>query len=427
MEQTCSFHLPSYPNTTSTPTTPPPDYHSHPEGGEQCLGAATFPRARPTGTYVKKSKSMTIILTSQNPQASMPSYSRNGSVNGFILIENRTSVTEVQVELVGEMSVVIDRDRTTPLVQDHQTLWKYDSTSSDPESSSSSTPCPSAIPFACVFPPTFVSPAIVPVNTEPCSFPLPPSVNFRYPGEFVAAIEYHIKATVIYGRSPSLCFWNKMKTLTIPLSYLPRDRPLYAVSSGISFFSSLKIAPEEWHQTVSAIKPRLEGTVPPIDCSLFVPSLKVYGLSDIIPVHVNLTGPIQSLRELMPLQQHDKMNRQPSLIHIHIVRQVYVSLKNGRHAVRSSVIGEGKVHELPPHIDDTGWTNEVEEGIGTLHWESTIQCSSTVTLGSFRTDGISLKDFIILQVCPVKKSSHFPCHRVEVNIKLVTDAAGFDV
>jgi hypothetical protein len=96
------------------------------------------------------------------------------------------------------------------------------------------------------------------------------------------------------------------------------------------------------------------------------------------------------------------------------------------HSTRSSVIGEGKVHELPPHINNTG-SAQFGEGMGALQWEAEIQCSETVTIGSFRTDGISLKDFIVLRICPVKTNSHLPTHQMEVNIRLVTDSAEFDV
>ncbi|THU95034.1 hypothetical protein K435DRAFT_142131 [Dendrothele bispora CBS 962.96] len=411
--------LPSY-----TPSSPPPSYFPDPTNGEQRIYASGRIRSRPTGIYTKKSSGITVALTEQD--SSKPFYDRQGIVNGFILAEDRKAISEVQIELIGEMDLSVPEygAGNVTLFQNVHTLWKLSSESDQP--SSRSNICPNTIPFACIFPLTFVSNAKDPTSARNS---LPPSLDISFLGTLSASVKYLLKVRVIYERYPPFHLWNRVKTTSLSLNYYPRSRPPYPLNLGPDLFTDLKIAPEEWHQTISVVKSNREDVVSSVDCHLFVPSLRIYGLADTIPVHIGLTGCPRSLRHFLYSPDSDELRAKNlsnpgSLMSVQIIRQVCVKV-DGIKAVRSTVIGEGKVREVPPHIDEFVQLEYDEERV-TLHWEGEVRCFETTTLGGFSTSHLSLKDFIILRVNPVSTDSGFSSHQVEVSIKLVTDSAGID-
>jgi hypothetical protein len=90
----------------------PPDYHPHPISGERRIQASLLGRPRPTGTYRKQFGNVTLFLTEQPEDASVPSYS-NGSesqVNGVIAFDNpksREVVSEVYVMVCINLNLFI--------------------------------------------------------------------------------------------------------------------------------------------------------------------------------------------------------------------------------------------------------------------------------------------------------------------------------
>jgi len=91
------FDIPSYPSVTTCP----PVYCPYAASGEQSLLASPLGQPQPSGTYKKKSGRVTLILTGQDECAHLPSYGRQGTVNGIIGIENRQEITEVHVKVCG--------------------------------------------------------------------------------------------------------------------------------------------------------------------------------------------------------------------------------------------------------------------------------------------------------------------------------------
>jgi len=204
--------------------------------------------------------------------------------------------------------------------------------------------------------------------------------------------------------------------MNIALNYFPRTRPPYSITPSSDLFSDLKIAPEQWHQTVTAIKSRSENIVPSIDSHLFIPSSKVYALSDTIPFHVNLTGSLRSLREFLPQPGKDSFP-----IHVHILRQTCVEV-NGEKAWRNSIIGDGTVRGIPPPFSNI--TSASRDG--SLDWEGEIQISKSVHIGGFNAGNLAIKDFIVLTVKPTAPKSFLQFQQISVNIRLVTESADVD-
>ncbi|THV02995.1 hypothetical protein K435DRAFT_716152 [Dendrothele bispora CBS 962.96] len=399
-------------NTTTLPpysvASPPPSYSSDPACGEQSIQLSPRSRSRPTGTFTKKSGSVTVILMGQDENASTPTYGRQDIVSGFLSLESREAISEVRVKLVGQMVLIISEggSQTTQLFEQDHILWRYDP-SSDADAS-----CPSTIPFMCRFPSGFST-------KGHADTPLPPSLNMHYPGtsSMMITTRYTLKIKVVKARHPTMGFWTKVKRMAVSLDYLPRTRPPYSISPSSNWFSDLKIAPEQWHQTVAVIKSRSEDIVPSIDCNLFIPSSKVYSLSDSVPFHVNLTGPLRSLREFLPQPGKDSFP-----IHVHLLRQICVEV-NGAKAWRNSIIGDGAVRGIPPPFSNI--TSESRDG--SLDWEGEIKISKNVHICGFNAGDLAVKDFIVLSVSPTVPKSFIQFQQISVNIRLATESAGADV
>ncbi|KAF5314230.1 hypothetical protein D9758_018294 [Tetrapyrgos nigripes] len=414
---------PSY--LSAPPSLNLPDYHPYPLPGEECIQASPLGRPRRTGTYQKKSGSVTLILTEQPENTSSPSYGNQGQVNGVIVLEKRDVVSEVYVKLEGEMNLVIPDQgaHTMVLFEEEQLLWK---TSNQSNSTSTLEICPSQIPFSCRFPETFMSPM-----AQDQLLPLPPSLDVFYPGSLLTRIKYRLKIKVVQGRRRQssaqsvLGFLGRLglenfKILNVPIDYLPHTRPPYSVHHLIcgplsvpGFLSDLKRSPDEWVQSISSIKSSREDIAPCVDCHLFIPSIKIFSLADTIPFHIILTGPIRSLQEFVPsscLPSPSPSARRnssrsataqkcsESVIYIYILRQICAKINNGEssaegtgvRAVRNIIIGHGVVREVPPSIDDD--LGRGDEGM--LKWEgelSIITGSLTSNLGTFDAGGICLR------------------------------------
>ncbi|KAF5333013.1 hypothetical protein D9758_015189 [Tetrapyrgos nigripes] len=384
---------------------PPPSYSSNPACGEQSIQLSPRSRTRPTGTWTKKSGSVSLLLMGQDDKASSPSYGRQGSVNGMITLDGRDAVSEVTVKLEGQMYLIIAQGgtETTQMFELSQTLWSSDS------SVDITALCPSVIPFNFRFPSTFS------VEGRP-DIPLPPSIDLHYPGSsgMMVSTTYTLKVKV-KARSPTMGFWTKVKRMSVPLDYFPRTRPPYSISNS-DLFSDLKIAPEQWHQTVSVIKSRSRDDVPPIDCHLFIPSSKVYALSDTIPFHVNLTGALRSLREFLPSSSSSKDS---SPVTVTLLRQTSVEI-NGERGWKNSTIGKGTVRGIPPPFSHLTCASRE----GSLDWEGEIQVSKSVLVGGFNAGSLCIKDFIVLSVKPSSSRSYLQSLELAVNVRLVTESAG---
>ena len=152
----------------------------------------------------------------------------------------------------------------------------------------------------------------------------------------------------------------------------------------------------------------------------FVPSARIYGLSDTIPFHIQLNGPISSLRQFFPpdaLQRitstdstlsifsesirskdtiipqiHASKEPQPC-VRVMLTRQVLV-VRNGDKVWRNSIIGEGTVYPLPPPLIRDACLGTREES---LDWKGQIRCNEDAAVGTFVTSMVQV------QVC------HFIC------------------
>ena len=115
--------------------------------------------------------------------------------------------------------------------------------------------------------------------------PLPPTYQHQGYENPIIAIRssYHLQVSITRIRYQKLDLWPKCKLyvaicyrlhtmsqnplrIVIPFSYHPRTRSHRPIPSFPCFLSSVKTSPEEWYQTVTTLKTRLNSTDDPLAC-----------------------------------------------------------------------------------------------------------------------------------------------------------------
>ncbi|TFK40753.1 hypothetical protein BDQ12DRAFT_601824 [Crucibulum laeve] len=415
--------LPSY-----SPSVPAPLYSSEPACGELLLEHT--PRSRslrppPTSSFIKKMGSVTLVLNEQEENVDMPSYGRHAVISGTVCFGECHTTAEVIIQIEGKLDSTISEGGSTSfvLVKDTYTLWK---------DSNSLNACPSQLPFTIILPSTYQD------GGE--SRPLPPTYEANFPGVpalFVRS-SYRIHVTVRRIPNRKIGFWTKTKRVIVPFKYTPRTRSHRPIVPTPCFFSSVKTSPEEWYQAVATMKTRTSSQLSPINCHLFVPAARIYGLIDIIPFHVQLTGRVSSLKEFFSSHNLDRISSADShisatttkanksskpMVRLYLLRQVAVDVA-GEKGWRNSVIGEGTLYSVPPALS-TCYSLPMDCREENLDWEGELRVNSDITCGSFQASNVHVKDFIALSLKPPNPfTSPLLEMQLTVPIRFVTDSWG---
>jgi hypothetical protein len=99
-ENICCARLPVY-----TPSAPSPDYSSQPAGDEQTLQQTPRNnRCLPTGTFVRKTRKVTVTLFEQENDAKIPTYGQGGLVSGTIYLEDHELISDVVLKVRSMLS-----------------------------------------------------------------------------------------------------------------------------------------------------------------------------------------------------------------------------------------------------------------------------------------------------------------------------------
>ncbi|KAJ6611447.1 hypothetical protein B0H10DRAFT_368594 [Mycena sp. CBHHK59/15] len=413
--------LPQY-----SPSHPSPCYSLYPACDETRLDLTPHAGTRPlpTDVFTKAYGSATVVLLDQEPNAQVPTYGRQGSVRGtLILKEDTLNVSEIVVKLEGRLDITTTDAGAMSIkaFKDTHTLW--------PPNSESSSMCPTTIDFSCLFPAAF--------RHTGQEYPLPPSYIARFAG-FPALFAKITYSLIILIKVRRLGFMSKTKCIYVVLDYNPRMSPPRGISLTQSFLAEVKAMPEEWHQFLFNMKTRSSSTLAPIQGQMFIPSVRVFGLSDTIPLHVQLSGPVSSLRELIPppTQNHDAATTVNYFNSLHLKPAVRVYMNRmvsfeyrGKLVWRVSRIGEGRALPLPPVMDydcdfrDTNACGRCDSHVEDLDWRAEVKCNPDVTVGGFSVIGLVVKDFIVLELAPPNPISS-PLMTVQhaVPIRLVTES-----
>ncbi|RXW25356.1 hypothetical protein EST38_g505 [Candolleomyces aberdarensis] len=420
--------LPSY-----SPSVPAPQYSYEPACDEQRLQLTPSSSAghrTPTGTFIKKSGKTTVVLTDQEEGTDSPSYGRYGNINGTLLLDESETVTEVECKIEGKLDTTISEGggKSTPLIKQRHILWSKQSAA--PNGS-----CSSQLAFSFTLPGTFRD------GTE--DKPLPPSYHVFCHGtpSLFLKTSYSIRIAITRVVHQKLGLWTKTKHILIPFSYVPRSRAHRPILPRPCFFSSVKTSPEEWYQAETTIKRRDSSSQSPLNCHLFVPAGRVYGLKDTIPFHLQISGRISTLRELFSSTELSRvysaeshltsssslpsLNHTPPVIRVFLMRQVTVEIR-GQKSWRNIVAGEGALSSVPPLMSSCySPTSDACRESEHLDWEGDLRVNDEVDCAGFMVANAQVKDFIMLKITPSESSkSQFLDLQVSIPIRLVTDSWG---
>ncbi|KAJ7722924.1 hypothetical protein B0H16DRAFT_344673 [Mycena metata] len=386
------------------PYSPPPavpSYSPEPAHDEQTVEHTPRAHSHPTGNYIKQCGHDAVVLAEQDPHAKFPTYGRNATINGFVSLEDRETVSDVVLKIKGKMDVIaIGASLTTKLIDSSYTVWSSEN--------SRTSICPSALPFTVALPTKFR-------DFDGMSFPLPPS--YDVPGTTDSGVFfktcYTLSVTITRTRSRKFQFLTKHKTIHIPFTYSPRTRPWRPIQPFSDFMSDIKTSPAEFRQVLAQMKPRPKSLVQPIDLHLFLPIVEIFGLGDTIPFHVQLTGPVASLREFVP---NSDTALGKTTIAGSLVRQIVVEL-NGRKALRNIVIGDAKLCSRPP-----GAAADMREA--SLDWDGEVRSNANAMVGMFDAGCVRIQDFLVIELHPpnIQTTTEFTTLRHSHPIKLVTES-----
>jgi len=200
----------------------------------------------------------------------------------------------------------------------------------------------------------------------------------------------------------------KEKSLSIELEYRQRNRPSRPRIPESSLFSTIKMCLEEWLQLPVAVTARPNSRAADVHCDLFVPSVGVFGISETIPFHLQLSGSTQSLRALF-LSPGRKTN---SIIRVYLLRQIVFEAIGQK---TNTVLAEGSLRPLPPGIFGLHPSTPADA----LNWEGEIQLQDIVA-PSFDIGTLRVTYLIAVELSPPETS---PVNRAQYGyaIKVTTD------
>ncbi|KAJ7488363.1 hypothetical protein FB451DRAFT_1227118 [Mycena latifolia] len=387
--------LPAY-----TPSAVVPSYSPEPGLDERLIERAPHSKSRtPAGNYIQKSGRDIVVLADQEENAEAPSYGRHGHINGFVSVESREAVSKVVLTLKGKIDVAIVEggSLSKTVLDQHFVLW--------PAQQYGSSTCPSTVPFSTVLPATFAH--------ENATYPLPPSYGASFITSGGVDVKVSYTLSVVVTRTRKLNFMSAKNTTSVRFTYAPRTRPGRPIQPAISdFFTDIKVMPEEWRQTTTMLapKPKPKSALAPVHLHLFIPAAEIFALGDTIPFHVQLTGPVESLRAFLPTDAQ----KGPG-IRVSLLRQL---LAGHTGSIRFTA-AHGTLASAPPGANAS--TSDVHNA--SLDWSGEILCRNDIQVGTFDAGVLKAQDFIVVDVFPsAGSSSPFARARHAHPIRIVTDS-----
>lgn len=378
---------------TYTPSRPAPSYSASPLPNEARLESTPRTPGEPPelGSIVRKWNSLTLILKDQDLSERQPSYGKNSIINGELGVSGE-KMFSVSVKLEGRLTLSIADAGSSiiTLISEKYILFK--------RNESSSPRCPNVIPFSISFPATFVD--------DNRTRKLPPSYEALFYGISALCVRcvYMLNITITKKR-PRFSLWKPTKTYRIQVNYRPRARPNRPVLRCPSIFSMLKNVPEEWYQVITAMQFRPSSGLDPIQCHFLIPSVQTFGLADTIPVHIQLIGPLKSLRHFLPPSQlvggyaHSESKRWSRsrtawgtpTVRVSLIRQTSVTI-SGKTSWRNFNLGDGKVWAKPPLASPTGCVLDGDpDKEVTADWEGEVRCRSDVKTSGFNVGNVTVQ------------------------------------
>ncbi|KAJ7601204.1 hypothetical protein C8J56DRAFT_912433 [Mycena floridula] len=372
MEIVSNLEPPHYPS--------PPAYSHSPGPDEQCIAQTRSRVTSFSSTYTRTIGDATLVLFNQRANTVHPVYGRNGLIDGVLRLKRTEQIQDISIQLNGQMTCSVARARpeVIRLVDITHTLWN---------DADSVIPCPTTIPFCIVQSPSRT------FQDGEGSFDLPPSYQFLRGQEESKKIHvscvYTLTLSIVKGTDSSrnLIPWSKSRRcrFDIPMQYQPRSRPPRPISASLPCLGTLKSMMDDWHQSIFEMKAQ-PSKLDSLWCNLLVPEGRIYGVSECIPFHLQISGPTSSLDMLVP--SNSSLD-----ISVTLMRQVTVA-RGGRKAWQNTTMGKAKICALPPDLDC-----DDDSDCLSLNWEGHLCCTNQDALmGGFEAAGVAVKDFILVSI-----------------------------
>ncbi|KAF7984323.1 hypothetical protein HWV62_15315 [Athelia sp. TMB] len=364
-----------------------PAYSAQPAIDERVLERThSHYSSAPTGIFMHGNEHIRLKLKGQLDGAVAPSYDQHGVVRGDIEISCPDGVETVHVKLEGHLDMAlggIGRPASTRFFSLKRRLWTL------PESRFFASPaCPRRHAFDVKLPTTYRG-----RNLK--EYPLPPSCTLPLPdsGGSTCEVRCRYTLTISVEKTPHFVLLKRKKILSVDFNYNPQMLPSQpVVPPHLTFSQTAETMPDAWHEITQTMQARYNSGIKPIQCHLYVPSTGVFGTSSPIPFHIKLSGPSASLRSLCVPNTSTSTPR--ALVRVRLIRHIRAN-SYGHQVHKALVIGEGELFALPPI-----GTDEI------LQWDGTVRCEDAVNVGGLAIDDLlSIKDFIVFNVCPPTLSS----------------------
>ncbi|KAG8214540.1 hypothetical protein J3R82DRAFT_9601 [Butyriboletus roseoflavus] len=371
MEIFTDIELPDY-----TPSIPP-DYSSTPLPGEQCIQRA--PREtthfRENYAFTYEDHGMSLTLRGCRQEDGIPTFGLCSTVYGEFAPADRKKVVSVTVKLEAQVRVKTRSGLLLhTLFSKERLLWRRSDSTSDM--------CPSLLPVSLSFPSAYRD------KDHGRSRRLPPSMSVKKPCR-VAIV--HSLNVVVRKISCPIFSQTRDVRLSAHLRYSPRVRP---PRPSPPCFSSIKICPEEWQEEIWGMTkaPSSEGEEPLMaQCHLFVPSVRVFSSSEIVPFHISFCASASFLRSIAGhVSRSDICLEKP--IRVFLLRQTTVLIGHQKD-IQEDVLGTGRVFPNPMTAIEPISDNTV-----TQSWDGEIHCERPIEYSSFTTSVVEVKDFLVLSL-----------------------------
>ncbi|KAF8210058.1 hypothetical protein K438DRAFT_1753661 [Mycena galopus ATCC 62051] len=241
---------------------------------------------------------------------------------------------ERRSKVKGNFKVMVaDASAATTILDEQYTLWSSDH--------SGTGQCPSSIAFSTFLPARF--------EHNNGWYPLPPSYFVSYTssdGVYTKMLNIHC-------------------SIVVPFNYCPRTCPTHPLTPPESDFpADIKVMPEEWHQLTLSVNPRPK---------LFTPTSDAYALDEPIPVHVQLTGAVCALREILP--DPAIVGATPrSLIEVTLVRQMRLHIHGSVEHTRVTA-SRAVLLPMPPSASSD---SDSDDESASLEWAGELRVNADV-------------------------------------------------
>lgn len=367
--------LPDY-----SPSVPAPDYSSMPLPGEHCIQRTArqtlYEHGSVSFSYLENGMSLT--LRGCREEEGAPVFGLCSTVHGEFEPTDREKIVSVAVKLEGHIFIKEGtRVSSTLLLSQQRTLWEMDDTE---------TVCPGLLPLSVSFPANYWD------KESERFIRLPPSFSTMRPWR--AGVVYTLSIVLRKKKCSLFCLRTARDlSMDIHLQYKPRVRPPRPAPI---YFSSLKQCPDEWQEETWSINSSFlhnGDSLFTAECYFFLPSVRVFSMSESIPFHLSFSGSISWLRREPTPEKDDEGELFDGPIHVFLVRQTTVRGKHSK-AVQEEILGRGSLIVGDGAILDKMSPHEAV----CVSWDGALRCDMPLSCSAFNTPVLEVKDYIVLSL-----------------------------